>query len=196
MSCILYFLLREAILNAYLFYLPKIPYGTLYIFRDLSASGHSMTSPTVCLGQSGQGTKGRRADTFVPLPSSGHLVSVSRKRKRKEKVCLPCYGGFTLNQRTIRAHIQILHPFIAQTFHTPFFCLCFLGHFFFFQFGNTDCPSMKKFNSHFYGRELFTPSPGTLCFVPYWLCNSYSSVSFSVKWGSYYHPRRVTMESK
>lgn len=75
------FLLREDLLNAYLFQLPIIPYGTLYISRDLSASGHSVTSLTVGLSQGGQGAKGRRAHPFVPLPSSGAL---ERWLKEKE----------------------------------------------------------------------------------------------------------------
>lgn len=130
----------------------------------LSASGHSVTSLLVGLGQAFyQEVKGRR--TGAP----GRWLK-EEEEERESLSPLPAYGGFTRSQRTTRAHIQVLHPVIhsldlPHSSFAPVSPSASQGISPFFQFGNTDSPS-GKLSSHFYGGELSTLPLGTPCSVP------------------------------
>lgn len=129
----------------------------------LSASGHSVTSLPVGLGQGDQEVKGRGRG------APGRWFK-EEEEERESLSPLPAYGGFTRSRRTTRAHIQTLHPVIhsldlPHSSFAPVSPSASQGISPFFQFGNTDSPS-KKLHRHFYGGELSTLSLGTPCSVP------------------------------
>ena len=84
-----YFLLQEALPDAYLIHLPTILRSIFYISNNFSASGLPHSGP----GSDDWGENRRWTDPSIPLPSSGTLGGGLRKRKKKVSPFLACFWG-------------------------------------------------------------------------------------------------------
>lgn len=101
----------------------------------------------------------------------------SKKKVRKEEGIYTSSCCITLSQRPMRADVQVVYPFTAGTFHTPYLCtccsLCFSRHLSSFQFGNRlsfkgkvqGSPLCRKIIHYLPGNPILSP-PGCVISRP------------------------------